>query len=86
LEAVARPPPEAHLTPKRAAYFFLRRAAAVSRRSCSASARARMEALRSRRVDLALASISSRSRSVRCWGAEWDALRRWDLRGWAVER
>jgi hypothetical protein len=67
----------------------LSRAEAVSRRSCSASERARMEAFRSRRVDLALASISSRSRSVRCCGVEcefWDLLARWVFRGWAVDR
>lgn len=67
----------------------------VSRRSCSASESARIEALRSRSVALALASISSRSRSVRCCGCkeegpprveEEDLVRRRVLRGAAVER
>ncbi|KAL1835516.1 hypothetical protein VTK73DRAFT_5589 [Phialemonium thermophilum] len=52
-----------------------------------------MEALRSRSVAFALASISSRSRSVRYCGcaegwapAEGILARRWDLRGAAVDR
>ena len=59
-------------------------------RSCSVSSRERMRALRSRRVSFALASISSRSRSVRETG--WEAaaprldVRRWVLRTTAVER
>lgn len=59
-------------------------------RSCSASSRAWMRALRSRSVIFAFASISSRSRSVSwtcCGGAERDeAERNCVLRGGAVER